>query len=106
MPRQRDTYLGKYSFIPASTATSTALGAGGGATGDYLERAVLLPTSTSPGAVTLFDGSFSMVVFAGGASSIGDLKPIPLNLGIRSQSGAFKVLTGVSIAAIFAGRLS
>ena len=59
----------EYETVAASQ-TDQALGATGG-TGDYLAGVLIIPGTTSPGAVSIKDGSGSSVtIFTGGASSV------------------------------------
>ena len=94
-------------FVTAADA-SKGTSAGNGAKNDILDRLILIPASTSPGAVTIADGSASAVtVFAGGASSLTELRPIYVEFGeggIRSRNGAWTVTNGASVSAIIIGR--
>jgi hypothetical protein len=93
---------GHYETVAASQADQ-ALGATG-ATGDYLDSLTIVPGTTSPGAVSIKDGGGSaIVVFTGGATSVADLAPITVKLGITSAAGAWKVTTGANVTAIAAG---
>lgn len=54
----------------AASQTDQALGATGGV-GDYLAGLLIVPATTSPGAVSIKDGGGSAItVFAGGALSV------------------------------------
>jgi hypothetical protein len=98
----------EYETVAASQTAQT-LGATG-ATGDYLAGMLIVPTSTSPGAVTVSDGSSSpdiaITVFAGGASSLSNLASWFAPLGIRSVSGAWKVTTGANVSVIAIGNFT
>ena len=94
-----------YATVGASV-TAQALGANGGATGDYIEGLLLIPGTTSPGEVDLLDNSTSIKVFTGGATSLADLKPFFVPLRILSVSGPWKVTTGANISAIAVGRFT
>lgn len=90
----------------AASATNQALGATG-ATGDYLGQVLIIPATTSPGAVSIKDGGGATIpVFPGGAASVATLIPFPVPLGIRSLSGAWQVTTGANVSAIAAGRFT
>lgn len=92
----------KYETVAAS-ATDQVLG-GAGAAGDYIERLVIVPETTSPGAVSIKDGSGTgITVFTGGATSVGSLAPIVVNLGVKSSGGAWKVTTGTNVSVIAIG---
>lgn len=91
-----------YETIAASQTDQT-LGATG-ATGDDLEGLLIIPASTSPGAVTVKDGAGSAItVFAGGASSVSNLVPFWVSFPGRSTAGAWKVTTGASVSAVAFG---
>jgi hypothetical protein len=92
----------EYETVAAS-ATAQVLGATG-ATGDYLEAVLLIPATTSPGAVSILDGSTSITIFTGGATSVADLKPFYVKLGMTSVTGPWKVTTGTNISAIGIGK--
>jgi hypothetical protein len=87
----------------AASATDQALGATG-ATGDYLNGLLVVPATTSPGAITIKDGSGSAItVFTGGATSVSNLVPFFIPIGARSTAGAWKVTTGANVSAIGLG---
>lgn len=97
---------GHYETVAASQ-TDQALGATG-ATGDMLTGLLVVPASTSPGAVSVKDGSGSAVtVFAGGTDSIGFLIPFFIYMGDSvSTGGAWKVTTGASVSVVAYGRFT
>lgn len=93
---------GDYETVAASQ-TDQAMGATGAA-GDYLDHVTIIPATTSPGAVSIKDGAGSAItIFAGGASSVADLKPFTVFVGMRSASGAWKVTTGTNVSALGVG---
>lgn len=82
----------------AASQTDQQIGSSGGA-GQHLSHLVVFPATTSPGAVTLTDGSLTgKVVFAGGASSVSNLVPFTIFMGCDSQSGPWKVTTGANVS--------
>jgi len=92
----------EYETVAAS-ATDQALGATGG-TDDYLAGLLIVPATTSPGAVSIKDGSGSAItVFAGGTNSVSNLVPFFVPLGLKSTAGAWKVTTGSDVSAIACG---
>lgn len=91
----------EYETVAASQTAQT-IGATG-ATGDRIEGILVIPASTSPGVVTLLDNATSINVFAGGASSVSNLVPFFIPLGIKSVSGAWKITTGASVSCIAVG---
>ncbi len=97
-----DSDLSEYETVAAS-ATDQALGATG-ATGDYLSGVLIVPVTTSPGAVSIKDGSGPAIpIFTGGTSSVSNLVPFFVPLGIKSTGGAWKVTTGAAVSAIGVG---
>lgn len=91
-----------YTSIAASSSTATALGAG--AVGDYLDGILLVPSSVSNGACSIKDGGGpAITIFAGGASSLADLRPFYVPIKARSTSGGWTITTGSGIAAIIGG---
>jgi hypothetical protein len=92
---------GEYETVAASQ-TAQALGATGAA-GDIITGILVIPATTSPGSVALLDNATSITVFAGGASSVSNLVPFFIPLGIKSVSGAWKITTGANISCIAIG---
>lgn len=82
----------------AASQTAQVLGETGNR-GDYLSHIIIMPATTSPGAVTLFDGGSSKVIFVGGATSVSNLVPFTLFCGFDSKNdGGFKVTTGTDVS--------
>lgn len=92
---------GHYETIAASQ-TAQVLGGNGGK-GDYIEAMVIIPATTSPGAVALLDNATSINILPGGATSVTELKPIFVPLKMYSKEGAWKVTTGANVSAIAIG---
>ena len=92
---------GEYETVAASQ-TAQALGATG-ATGDFISGILVVPATTSPGNVLLLDNATSITVFTGGASSVSNLVPFFIPLGMISVSGAWKITTGASVSCIGIG---
>jgi hypothetical protein len=87
----------------AASQTDQVLGPTG-ASGDYLGGVLIVPATTSPGAVSIKDGAGSAItIFTGGADSVSNLVPFMVPLGIRSASGAWSVTTGGNVTAIGVG---
>jgi hypothetical protein len=87
----------------AASQTAVVLGATG-ATGDILNGLLITPLTTSPGAVSVQDGSGSAItVFTGGSSSVSSLVPFSAFLGAKSTSGAWKVTTGANVSVVGVG---
>lgn len=100
-----DISSGEYETVAAS-ASAQMLGATG-AIGDYLAGVLVIPATTSPGAVSITDGSGSAVtVFTGGASSVSNLVPFFIPLGIKCLSAGWKVTTGTNVSAIGVGNFT
>lgn len=97
-----DNLVGQEYETVAASQTAQALGATG-ATGDLINGILVIPATVSPGAVTLLDGATSIPVFVGGASSVSNLVPFYIPLGIRSVSGAWKITTGADVSCIGVG---
>lgn len=95
---------GEYETVAASQ-TAQALGATG-ATGDYISGILVIPATTTPGVVTLLDNATSIPVFVGGASSVSNLVPFFIPLGMISVSGAWKITTGANVSCIGIGNFT
>jgi hypothetical protein len=90
-----------YEACPAGAAT--VLGSSG-AIGDYLESVIIVPGTTSPGSVSIKDGAGAAVtLFTGGASSLADLKPFTVRVGIRATGAGWTVTTGANVTALGTG---
>lgn len=94
----------EYETVAASQ-TGQALGASG-ATGDYISGVLVIPATTSPGNVLLLDNAISITVFTGGASSVSNLVPFFIPLGLISVSGAWKLTTGANVSCIGIGNFT
>lgn len=92
---------GFYETIDASQ-TAQVLGGNGGK-GDYIDSMIIIPATTSPGAVALLDDATSINILPGGATSVTELKPIHVPLQMYSKNGAWKVTTGANVSAIAIG---
>ena len=95
---------GEYETVAASQ-TAQALGATG-ATGDYIAGILVIPATTSPGNVLLLDNATSITVFVGGATSVSNLVPFFIPLGMISVSGAWKITTGTNVSCIGIGNFT
>lgn len=95
---------GEYETVAASQ-TAQVLGATGG-TGDYISGILVVPATTSPGNVLLLDNATSITVFTGGASSVSNLVPFFIPLGMISVSGAWKITTGTNVSCIGIGNFT
>lgn len=99
-----DYSAGEYETVAASQ-TAQVLGATG-ATGDFLAGVLVVPATTSPGNVLILDNATSITVFAGGASSVSNLVPFFIPLGMISVSGAWKITTGANVSCIGIGNFT
>lgn len=99
-----DRFESDYETVAASQ-TAQVLGPTG-ATGDYLAGILVIPATTSPGNVLLLDNATSITLFAGGASSVADLRPFFVPLGMTSVSGAWKITSGANVSVIGVGNFT
>ncbi len=99
-----DINAGEYETV-AAAQTAQVLGATG-ATGDYISGLLVVPATTSPGNVLLLDNATSIAVFTGGATSVSNLVPFFIPLGMYSVSGAWKVTTGTNVSVIGIGNFT
>lgn len=89
----------------AASATAQILGTTG-AKLDYLAGILIIPGTTSPGQVLLLDNATSITIFVGGATSVTSLIPFYVPIGAESQSGAWKITTGLNVTAIAFGNFT
>ena len=100
-----DISAGNYEPVAASD-TDEVLGASGAA-GDYLSGLLIVPATTSPGAVSVKDGGGAAIsLFTGGASSVSNLVPFFVPLGAKSAVGAWSVTTGANVSVVAVGNFS
>lgn len=106
MPRissDRMDFANQYATVAAS---QTAQVMGGGLVGDYISSITIIPATTSPGNVLLLDGATSITVFVGGATSVSDLTPRTIQLGMNSITGGWKITTGTNVSCIVRGKFN
>lgn len=84
----------------AASQTGQVLGLAG-KTGDRIQRLIIIPATTTPGLVTIIDGSTSIPIMVTGGTTT--LAPIVVELGMVSVSGAWSVTTGASVSVIAVG---
>jgi hypothetical protein len=101
-PRRLTALPGQEYEKVAASQTDQILGATGG-TGDLINGVLVIPASTTPGAITLKDGATSIAVFVGGAGSVSNLVPFFIPLGIRSVGGAWSLTTGTNVSCVAVG---
>jgi hypothetical protein len=93
----------------AASQTAQRIGPNGNI-GNILERIIIVPTSTSPGAVDIADGNGTNIrIFNGGSSSLSELKPIVVELGmicVNTTTPGWEVTTGANVAVIAIGRFT
>ncbi len=100
-----DLQCQNYETVAASQ-TAQVLGFNG-AKGDFIARLIIIPATVAGGVVTLLDGSTSIPVYVGGATTaLTTVAPIVVDIGARSVSGAWKVTTGANISVIAVGDFS
>ena len=84
----------------AASSGPTQLGTTG-AVGDYLAGVLVVPTSTTVGAITATDGATAIVLFAGG--TISDIKPFPIQFGAKAIGAGWKLTVGVAMSVVAFG---
>lgn len=77
-----------------------------GAAGDYIAGVLVTPVTTSPGNVMLLDNATTISLFIGGSTSVSNLVPFMVPLGMFSVSGAWKLTTGANVTAIGIGNFT
>lgn len=93
-------------YEACAAGVTTTLG-GAGAIGDKLQVLWIIPGTTSPGPVDIKDGGGAAIrVFTGGASSVSNLVPFPIAVGIKSVNGAWQVINGANVTALAAGNFT
>ena len=91
----------------AASQTDSVLQRKTGAVGDYLQHLIIVPATTSPGAVSIKDGSGSAItLFPGGASSVTTLIPFAVPIMATSRNGAWSATTGANVSIVGVGQFS
>lgn len=95
-----------FETVAASQSTQ-AMGVTGAA-GDILAGVLITPTAPNPGAVSIKDGTSgsAITIFAGGVTSVQDLKPFYVSLGVKSSNGFWQITTGANVTAIGFGNFT
>jgi len=98
-------------YLPCGAGATTELKSSTSAVGDYLAGVLIVPGTTSPGAVTITDGNGSAItIFTGGASSVSNLVPFFVPFGGFSRntlsSGSWHVTCGANVTAVAVGKFS
>lgn len=92
---------GSKKFLPPSSTDT-----GGSTTGTPLSSLIIIPSTTSPGAVTIQDGTDpAITIFVGGSLSVSTLTPFSIPMGIISQMGQWTFTTGANVSLIATGLL-
>ena len=98
-----------YNTIAASQTTydlSSTQAGGTGTTGDYLSHCTVIPTTVSPGVMTILDNTTAIYSFPGGTSSLSNLAPWSIPVGAISVSGGWHVVTGAGLSAVCVGKFT
>lgn len=89
----------------AASQTDQVLGNANGAKGDIISRIIIVPATTSPGAVSIKDGSGSAItIFTGG--TVVDIASFHIEVGAVATTGPWKVTTGANVSAIAIGKFT
>lgn len=87
----------------AASQTNQILGNSSGGKGDILQRLIIIPATTSPGAVSIKDGSNAAItIFVGG--TVVDISSFHIEIGSTSEQGAWQITTGANVSVIAVGR--
>ena len=94
---------GQY-FTVAASQTSQAIG-NVGAKGDYMESIIVIPASTTPGIITVKDGTTTVfATVAGTATVLPGVFTIPLKS--YSKTGAWTITTGANVSLVCVGQFT
>lgn len=92
----------EYETVAASQ-TGQTLGTTG-ATGDRIERLIITSNTAASATVTLIDGSTSIPILVGSATT--PLGVFTVDLGLYSQTGAWSITTGAGATVVAIGRFT
>ncbi len=89
-----------YKTVAASQTTAQVCDPGG-----YIESITVIPASSTPGVVTLIDGSTNVMAIVAGAGA--GTQPFTVRVGGYSESSqGFKITTGASVSVFVSGNKS
>ncbi len=90
----------------APVSATTVLGPNGNA-GDFIARLIVTPLTVAPGAVSIKDGGDAAIqLYAGTAAYDADLKPFVIEVGAKSNTGGWQVVTGANVTVTAIGRFT
>lgn len=103
-------YVGGDQYTSIAASQSAAVLGTVGAAGDYLSHLLVIPGTTSPGAVSISDGNGAAItLFAGGAGSVPTIAPFVIPFCakcVATTSPGWKVTTGTNVTVIAFGTFS
>jgi hypothetical protein len=91
-----------YQAVAASASDTALVGAGSGASGDYLSHLVCVVATAATSQVQIKDGSGSEITILPNAVGAG-VGTYTIFLGLFSKSGAWKVSTAAGVSVLAAG---
>lgn len=94
---------GKYATVAASQ-TNKVLG-NTGASGDYLETLIITAATTTPGAVTLKDGSTAVLSIPAGTATVLPYTVI-IPIHAYSTTGSWNITTATNVSCMAIGQFS
>ena len=100
MANLNEAFATDYETVAVSQ-TDQVLGSTG-EVGDYLERIVIQVATAATAAVTVKDGSTTILSFAN--SPGGGIGVYPIALQVKSKTGPFKVTTGAGATVLCVGK--
>lgn len=104
---QRIEVVGSRNYETVAAGVTAQVMGGNGAQGDYIEGILAIPAVIAAGVITLLDGSTSIAVYVGGATTVlEDVKPFFIRLGLYSVSGPWKITTGANMSCIAMGNFT
>jgi hypothetical protein len=77
-----------------------------GKQGDHLAKLIILPATTTPGAVQIKDGTGGTPITIMPAGTVLDLTPIEIDLCTACQNAGWYVVTGASVSVLAVGWFS
>ena len=111
-PGSADQFSTDYQYIAASQTNVKITGQkGAGKKGDLIRKLILIPSTVSPGPVSIKDdtGGSAITVWAGGAGGLVanlEARPVIVDMtpGARSVTGPWYITTGANVTALVIGR--
>ena len=92
------------TYYTAAASGNVALG-GNGTIGDVLDNVVITPATAAAGNVSVMDGNTTIPIYVPGGN-LTVITPVTVQIGAKSKTGGWRLVTGANVTAIATGRFT